>query len=276
MKFQDDRVFKEKIIKVTVSRTKSSNYYISILIERKMVYSPKTTISLKKIQAFDMSFPNFLVSSQNKMKNPRFYRNEEKKLKRLNRELSRKKYGSNNYYNSKIQLARKYEKIYNRKLDWTHKISHLLAHTYDVIILEDLNIIGMKKHSKGYAKSVTLDFSWYQFVTKLRYKLEQQGNYLIFVDRFFPSSKQCSHCGWKNTNLKLSDRIWICRECEEIHDRDKNASKNLFNEGLKHLKNLPITLISTVGTTESHAYGDDVRLSLRKQLSMKQESTAIN
>ena len=86
----------------------------------------------------------------------------------------------------------------------------------------------------------------------LRYKLEQQGKHLILIDRWFPSSKQCSHCGWKNNDLKLEDREWKCLECGTHHDRDKNASKNLLKEGIKQLRSLGMK-ITTVGTTESHA-----------------------
>ena len=109
--------------------------------------------------------------------------------------------------------------------------------------------------------TVTLDFSWHQFVLTLKYKMEQQGKHLILINRWFPSSKQCSHCGWKNEELKLSDREWTCQGCGAVHDRDENASKNLLKEGMKELENLNITINSTVGTTGSHAWEDDVRLS---------------
>ena len=193
------------------------------------------------------------------MESPCFYRKEEKKLQKLHRRVSHKKKGSNNRDKALIRLARKYEQIYYRKNDWTHKISHKLSNDFDAIILEELDIEGMKKRGKGHTKSVTLDFSWHQFITALRYKLEQQGKYLVLVDRWFPSSKQCSQCGWKNNGLDLSDREWACSECGRHHDRDKNASQNLLDEGIKHLQSLGITLISTVGTTGSYAWEDRVR-----------------
>ena len=273
IKYRDDRIFEEKIKHVTVSKSKSGKYHISILIEKENAIPLKTSVIQEKIQAFDMSFPNFLVSTQNQMQNPHFYRNEEKKLKQLHRRLSCKQKGSSNRMKARIRLARKYEQIYNRKKDWTHKISYKLASEHDTVILEDLNIEGMKKFGKGHAKSVTLDFSWHQFVSVLQYKLDQQGKHLVLIDRWFPSSKLCSTCRWKNNHLKLSDRVWTCPKCGQTHHRDKNASKNLFHEGLKQLRKLNVKIISTVGTTESYACGDDVRLSTRKLLSMKQEST---
>jgi putative transposase len=258
IKYRDDRAFGEPIKHITVSRTKSGKYYVSILVERDLYISMKRVISREKIQAFDMSFPKFLVSTRNEFESPRFYRKEEEKLQKLHRGVSRKKKGSNNRNKARVRLARKYERIYNRKNDWTHKISHELSNEFDVVILEDINIEGMKQLGKGHAKSVTLDFSWHQFVSMLRYKLEQRGKYLILVDRWFPSSKLCSGCGWKNTELKLSDRVWECQECHAIHDRDKNAARNLFNEGVKQLNSLGIMIKSTVGTTGSHAREDDI------------------
>jgi putative transposase len=134
-----------------------------------------------------------------------------------------------------------------------------LANRYDAIILENLNVEGMKKLGKGHAKSVTLDFSWSDFVNILKYKMEERGKHLILVDRWFPSSKLCSHCGYKNKELKLENREWDCPECDTHHDRDKNASQNLLKEGIKTLQSLGIMIQPTVGTTESHAWEDRVR-----------------
>lgn len=117
----------------------------------------------------------------------------------------------------------------------------------------------MKKLGKGHAKSVTLDFSWSEFVNILRYKMKQKGNHLILVDRWFPSSKLCSHCGYKHKELKLEDRKWDCPQCKTHHDRDKNASKNLQKEGTKTLQSLGMMIKTTVGTTESNAWEESVR-----------------
>lgn len=273
--YRDDRNFDNPIKHVTISKTKSGKYFIAILIEREVEIHFKDMIHPLKIQAFDMSSPNFLVSQTSQKNNPRFFRKEELKLKRLHRKMSRKEQRSINRNKSRIQLARKYDKIYNQKNDWMHKITHKLSKEYEAIILEDLNIKGMQQFNKGLSKSITLDFSWNQFVSTLQYKMVQQGKHLIIVDQWFPSSKLCSQCGWKNKELKLSDRVWTCQKCNTVHERDKNSSKNLFKEGLKQLKENNIMILSTVGTTESHACGDDVRLSSRKQLSMNQESATL-
>lgn len=136
----------------------------------------------------------------------------------------------------------------------------MLAMQFDVIILEELNLQGIQKLNSGISKSITLDFSWDTFISILEYKMIEKGNFLIFVNRWFPSSKLCSVCGWKNMNLLLSDRKWKCQVCETYHDRDINAAKNLRKEGIKQLLNKNIKIYSTVGTTGSHAWEDYVSL----------------
>ncbi|MBA7518100.1 hypothetical protein ES705_10166 [subsurface metagenome] len=149
------------------------------------------------------------------------------------------------------------------------------------MILEDLNIKGMQRFNSGLSKSVSLDFSWNQFVTILKYKMEQKGKHLILVDRYFPSSKLCSDCGYKKEDLELSDREWVCPKCQVTHDRDVNASVNLRNEGIRNLKENNITIINndetTVGTTVD-AFGENVRLldqEIQEQFSMNYESTTF-
>ena len=141
----------------------------------------------------------------------------------------------------------------------------MLADSFDAVILEDLNIKGMQKFNSGLSKSVTLDFSWYQVTSCLKYKMEWKGKHFVQVDRFFASSKICSCCGWINNNLTLSERTWTCLECGTTHDRDVNASQNLRQEGMRILQEeKKITIINnddipTVGATGSHAFGDNVR-----------------
>jgi putative transposase len=261
--YRDDRRFDEPIRNVTVSKTKSGKYFASLSFQRELKVVKQTTIHEDTIAAFDMSFTSFLVSEHGRMTNPRFYHRHEKKLKKLHRELSRKTPGSTNRDKARITLARYYEKIGNQRNDWQHKHSLTLARTYDAVILEDLNIEAMKRFNKGFAKTVTLDFSWSEFVRLVDYKLERRGKQLVLVDRFYPSSKLCSNCGYKNDDLQLSDREWTCPACGAFHERDENATKNLKREGTRILlqeRNVTIiTTTTTVGTTGSHASGDRVR-----------------
>jgi len=285
LRFNDNRVFSEEIKHATIKKTKSNKYFVSLTLRAQEDVKELQKIHEKNITAFDMSANNFLVNDLAKMENPHFYRLEQKKTKKLNKELSRKKKGSKNREKARLKLARHYEKIYNRKKDWTHKLTRKLADKFDAIILENLNLKGIQKFKSGLSKSVSLDFSWHQFTTYLKYKLKWSGKYLIFVDRFFASSKLCSCCGWKNNNLTLRERVWTCLNCGNTHDRDENASVNLRNEGVRILKEeKSITIIhddtSTVGTTGSQAFGDDVSpkeilQDLFRQFSRKKESITL-
>lgn len=244
IKYKDDREFVEPIRHVTVSKTKSGKYYISILIDEELGITPLEVIHCDVIAAFDMSASEFLVGEGESYSNPRFYRSSEPKLKKLHRQVSRKKKGSQNRWKARLKLARLYEKIANQKRDWTHKTALKLANTYDAIILEDLNVKGMQQFNSGLAKSVSLDFSWHQFKNILKYKLEWRGKHYQEVDRFFPSSKLCSVCGYKNENLTLASREWTCTECDMHHHRDKNASTNIKIEGIHLLEEKGIKVIS--------------------------------
>ena len=244
IKYKDNRYFVEQIRQVTVSKTKSGNYYVSILIEREFSITPLTEVHINKIGAFDMSANEFLVGETEDFSNPRFYRSSELKLKKFHRQLSRKKKGSQNRWKARLQLSRVYEKIWNKKHDWAHKVTFRLASKYDAVVLEDLNVQGMQQFNSGLSKSVTLDFSWHQFKTLLKYKLEWRGKHYQEVDRFFPSSKLCSTCGYKNTDLTLAEREWMCPECGADHHRDENASENLKREGIRLLKEKGITVVT--------------------------------
>jgi len=261
--YRDDRVFDEKIKNVTVTRTKGGRYFVSILICKEIDIDEKTTIHESRIAAFDMSCGAFMVGTgNNRFANPQFYRKHENKLKKLHRELSRKQKGSSNRDKARVKLARFYEKIGNRRKDWQQKLSTNLVKEHDVIIIEDLNVEGMKRFNGGIAKTVSLDFSWGEFTRVLDYKCTWRGKHLVKVDRFYPSSKLCSNCGYKHDTLTLKEREWTCPECGIHHDRDANAAKNLDGEGKRILgeeRNITIIKTSTVGTTGSHASGDRVR-----------------
>ncbi len=265
LKYRDDRVFSEKIKHATVSKSKSNKYFVSLTLEAQKDIEPKRVLYEKDVIAFDMSARDFLVNDAFRLTNPRFYRSEEKRTKKHQKNLSRKKEGSKNREKARLTLAKHSDKISDRKKDWTHKLTRKLADNYDAIVLENLNVKGMQKFNSGLSKSVTLDFSWHQFKTYLKYKMEWLGKHFVLVDRFFPSSQICSNCGQKTNDLKLKDRVWTCSYCGTTHDRDENASKNLKAEGIRILQEeRQVAIIRnndkpTVGTTGSHAFGEDVR-----------------
>jgi len=282
--YRDNCTITDPIKHITLSKTATHKYFVSVTMVCDVEIPPKKTVlNSEDIAGFDMSATHFLIGEGEQYDNPRFYREEEKRLKRRHRGLSRKEKGSKNWEKSRLKLGCVYEKIDNRKRDWLHKVTHYLSERHDAVILEDLNIKGMQQFNSGLSKSITLDFSWCQFRTYLCYKMDWKGKYFVLIDRFFPSSKLCSVCGQINNDLKLGDRIWTCKRCGTTHHRDRNAVVNIKGEGIRILKEeIGIMVItadhetSTVGTTGSHASGENVRPSILTLglFSPKEESTA--
>lgn len=224
IKYKDDRTFNTSIRNVTVSQNKAGHYYVSILVEEDIETKPINGNTI----GIDMGLKDYITDSNGeKVEHPKYYHKIEKRIKKLNRELSRKKNGSNNRKKARIRLARKHEKLNNQKRDFLNKLTSKIIDENQIIILEDLNIAGMIQN-KHLAKSIQQS-NWFEFKIKLMYKANWYGREVKVVERFFPSSKTCSVCGEKNTELKLKDREWTCTNCNMNHDRDINAAINLKN-----------------------------------------------
>ena len=158
----------------------------------------------------------------------------EKKIKRLQRRLSRKKKGSKNSEKARIRLAREHEKVTDIRNDFQHKVTHRLASENQVVCIEDLNVKGMIRNHR-LAKSIS-DATWSGFYRKLEYKMEDHGGTLVRVPRTYPSSQLCSCCGYQNREvMDLSIRAWRCPECGAEHDRDVNAAVNILRKGMEIL-----------------------------------------
>ena len=223
----------QRIISATVSQDASRKYYVAIVTEYE---SNPIDIQLSKDNALglDYSSPSFYVDSEGNIADmPHWYREAEKRLSREQRKLSRMKKGSNNYNKQKIKIARAYEKVRFQRQDWQHKLSTQLANKFDYICVEDLNMQAMAR-GLNLAKA-TNDNGFGQFRNMLSYKMEERGKKLITIDKWFPSSKTCRHCGCVNSDLTLKDREWICPSCGETIDRDVNAAINIKTEGLRNV-----------------------------------------
>ena len=180
----------------------------------------------------DMDMKNLYTDSQGEQgEYPRFYREALEKLQKEQRKLSLCKKGSNNRNKQRLKVARLHEKVANCRKDFLHKKSRELVNDYDMIVIEDLNMRAMSQCLK-LGKSVS-DNGWGMFTTFLKYKLEDMGKQLIRVNKWFPSSKTCNECGYINSELTLSDRQWVCKECGSIIERDYNAAKNIRDEGMR-------------------------------------------
>ena len=228
-----------KVGKMSITKTPTGKYYVSIFTEQIIEELPKTN----KQVGIDLGIKDFVITSDNKkFKNNRYTKKYAKKLKKAQQHLSRKQKGSNGFEKQKLKVAKIHEKIASCRLDTLHKVSKKLVETYDLISVEDLNVKGMIKNHK-LSKHIA-DASWGNFVTLLQYKCDWYGKELVKVNRFYPSSKTCGDCGWINQELKLSDREWTCESCGVVHDRDVNASCNILKEGLKiYRQGLSITKV---------------------------------
>ena len=220
-----------QIKSVTVSRESTGKYFVSILTEYE-TKDVKRTLDKEKSIGLDYSSPFFYVDSNgNTSDMPHFYREAEANLSRQQRKLSKMVKGSNNYYKQKRKVALAFEKVRNCRNDFQHKESKRLSDTYDYICVEDIDYKAMAQGL--HLAKATNDNAFGQFRTYLAYKMQDQGKMLITIDKWYPSSKTCRHCGYVNDKLSIADREWICPDCGSIIDRDINAAINIKNEGLR-------------------------------------------
>ncbi len=242
IKVRFHRKIEGKIKSLTITKTASDKYYISILVDKDI----KQLTITNNICGIDVGIKTFAtITSGNKYKkttykidNHKYLTKSEKRLTKLQRQLSRKQHPikkgdktpfSRNYLKYSKRVAKIYEKINSQRNDFLHKLSSVIISENQAIVVEDLNVSGMIKNHH-LAKAIS-DVGWSKFINMLRYKAQWYGRNLFKVDRFFPSSKICSNCGYIKKDLNLSDRAWVCPKCGIIHDRDINASINLFNVG---------------------------------------------
>ena len=223
------RQYRDGIRSATLSKTKSGNFFLSILIELPNEEIVKFQLTDEHV-GIDLGVKDFVITSDGEVfENKHFYKSQEQNIAKLQRQLSKKQKGSNNRNKARIKLAKAFEKLNNQKENYIHSVVNELLTYYDIIFMEDLNVKGMLKNHK-LAKAIQ-EVGFYRFKSILVDKAFNNGKQVIFVDRFYPSSRTCSVCGYKKHNLKLSDREWICPQCGEHHDRDINAAMNILLEG---------------------------------------------
>ena len=224
------RQFKGLIKSVTISKTPSNQYYISILVDIENIQPLKNDNKI----GIDMGLDVFCtLSNGTKIKNPRFIKQYENKLAYEQRKLVRKVKGSKRYEKQRIKVAKLYEKIANCRKDFLHKISNIITNENQVIIMETLSSKEVQQN-KQLAKSVS-DVSWYEFSRQLKYKSNWKGKTFHKINKWFPSSQICNRCGYNDGKHGLDIREWTCPNCGTKHDRDVNASINILNKGIGEL-----------------------------------------
>lgn len=213
----------DKICYATISE-KNGHWYISVTVNETI---PEPEQKPKNVIGIDLGIKTLAVTSDGVYyDNPKAIYKAEKRLKRLDRWLSRKEKGSNNYKKAKLQRAKAYEKVMRIRKHIINEITTELTKTKSVLVIENLNVSGMMQNHH-LAKAIS-DVSFSEFRCQLEYKSSWYGSKLIVIDRWYPSSKTCSRCGAIKNDLKLSDRVYKC-DCGFEMDRDLNAAINIRN-----------------------------------------------
>jgi putative transposase len=240
-KLTKDIKIKSQIKSVTVSKTSTGKYLASILFET----DDLTVNKDPRISGIDLGLSSLVTvfdgENSYKVDPIKPTRKYAKRLKRRQQKLSRRVKGSKNRRKAIKEVAKVHEKITNTRQDFLHKLSRKLVDENQIIVAENLCIKGLARTK--IAKSIH-DAGFGMLLNFLSYKLEREGGKLIQVDRFYPSTKTCSCCSFKNDLIDLSVRDWACPNCQTHHDRDVNAAKNIRTEGLRILST------NTVGHTE--------------------------
>ncbi len=232
---------------ISFSKSPSGKYYASINVDEVVVHKiPVKKVTRKtKTVGIDLGLKDFLVESNGKKTDsPKYLRQSERKLKKSQQRLSRKQKGSNNRNKQRLIVAKLHDKISNQRKNFLHEESSRLVNENQVIYLETLNVKGMMKN-RYLSKSIA-DSGWGEFLRQLKYKSHWRGSVVVQVGMWEATSKLCFSCGYKNKDLKLSDREWTCPECGCHHDRDINAAKNTEQIGREAPELTPVKRTASV------------------------------
>ena len=222
-----------KINSITISKNASGKYFASIQGE----FEIEQKESSGEIIGVDLGIKSLLIDSNGtEIKNERFLRKHLKRIKYLQRQMSKKKKGSCSRNKARIKFAKQHQKVINQRSNYLHQVSSKLINDNQVICLEDLSVKNMVKNHK-LAQAIS-DVSWGSLVSMLKYKAAWHNRQVIQIDRFYPSSKTCSSCNHLMDSMDLSVREWDCPSCGTHHDRDINAAKNILRQGLNIMSGL--------------------------------------
>ncbi|MFF3623150.1 RNA-guided endonuclease InsQ/TnpB family protein [Streptomyces sp. NPDC002467] len=210
---------------LTITKDSSGRYFASFVVDAG--FDPVAENDAEV--GIDLGLTTFAVLSDGtKISSPRILRRAEKKLKRLQRDLSRKVKGSRNRAKARIKVARQHARVADRRRDWHHKTSTQIIRDNQAVYVEDLAVYALGR--TRLAKSVH-DAGWSAFVNMLEYKAVKHGRHFGKVGRFEPTSQTCSTCGYRDGPKPLHVRQWTCKECGAVHDRDENAAHNTLAAG---------------------------------------------
>ena len=212
---------------ITVKLSPSGRWTVSMLVDVEIETLPESQESI----GLDFGITSLMaLSNGEKIANPKTFKAKRRKLRKFQKVLSRKKKGSNNHRKARLKVAKVHAEISDARHDFLHKLTTRLVRENQVIAVEDLSVNNIVKNRK-LALSIS-DASWGEIVRQLEYKCHWYGRTFAKIDRWFPSSKRCEHCGYVVDRLPLNVREWDCPKCSTHHDRDLNAAKNILAAGL--------------------------------------------
>jgi putative transposase len=212
---------------ITVKLSPAGRWTVSLLVDVEIEPLPKSPNQV----GIDLGITSLVaLSTGEKVANPKGFKAKRRKLRKAQKALSRKVKGSNNRHKARLKVAKVHAEISDARQDFLHKLTTRLVRENQTIAVEDLAVKNMVKNRK-LSKAIS-DASWGELVRQLEYKCDWYGRNFVKIDRWFPSSKRCGHCGHVIEKLPLNIREWACPECGTMHDRDVNAAKNILAAGL--------------------------------------------
>ena len=233
--------FQGKIMSATISKV-ADRWFVSIAVESGPIHS-KPAKNHGKV-GVDLGVNTLATlwrddGTHEKIPGPRPMKRFLVQLRKLSKTVARRVPGSNGREKARLKLAKLYARMASIRKDTTHKLTTMLSSNYSTVVIEDLNVRGMlergqpnmlKRQKRGLARSIA-DMGFFEFRRQLEYKMQARGGQVIVADRYFPSSKKCSHCDLVFKQLKQGQQKWTCMGCKTVHDRDVNASHNLWRVG---------------------------------------------
>ncbi|MFL9456377.1 RNA-guided endonuclease InsQ/TnpB family protein [Tolypothrix bouteillei VB521301_2] len=224
--FWKSREIEGTVKTLTIKRTPLGELFMVIVVDN--TNSPQIKFETGKIAGFDFGLKTFLTCSDGtKIESPQFLKQSFNAIKKASRQHSKKLKGSSNRERARKNLVRKYEGVTNARCHWFWKLAHDLTNKFDVLCFETLNLKGMQRL---WGRKIS-DLAFGEFLQILEWVATIKGKQVVFIDRWYPSTKTCSHCGYVLENLDLSVRQWRCRSCQSLNGRDENAAKNICTVG---------------------------------------------
>ena len=258
--------YKDNIKSATLSKTKSGKFYLSVLMSMNEEEFKQFRHTNNRV-GIDLGVKDFVITSDGEVfKNKHFLKQSENKIKKPQRQLSKKVKGSNNRDKVRIKIAKEFEHLTNQRVDYIHNVVNSLLRTYDYVFMENLNVQGMLRNNK-LSKAIQ-ELGFYTFKSTLKNKAMLNDKFVIEVDHWFASSKTCHKCGYVYKGLTLGEREWTCPICGEHHDRDLNAAINILIEGNKILVGSRTTEFTLA---ENPTVDDRCKSNLKSSGSSKQE-----